>query len=204
MDRPRGVFVAIEGVDAVGKRTQTSILNSWLRSKGLGVRTLSFPAYETPIGKEIRRFLSGKVSYPPQVRAMLYAANRWEKKAELEAMLAKTDAVIVDRYIGSNLAYGVSGGLGLEWLEALEEGLPVPDVTIVLDAPLGKLMPRRGRRRDSYENDRQLQARTRIAYLDLAERFAWTVIDANRGIEEIGGSIASAVSRAFEARRRTI
>jgi len=170
----RGVFIAIEGIDAVGKKTQTSILNSWLRSKSLSTRTLSFPVYETTIGKEIRKFLAGTVNYPPEVRAMLYAANRWETKAQLDAILSETDATIVNRYTGSNLAYGVSSGLALDWLLNLESGLPEPDVVLVLDAPPANLAPRRGGK-DSYERDASLQAKARRAYLGLAAKFGWTV-----------------------------
>ncbi|HKT21356.1 MAG TPA: dTMP kinase, partial [Nitrososphaerales archaeon] len=143
MNRARGLFVAIEGVDAVGKRTQTSHLKSWLQEQGMSTRTLSFPVYETTIGKEIRKFLDGKVSYPPQVRALLYAANRWETKAEIEKVLSRTDVTIVDRYSGSNFAYGISNGLQLDWLMVLESGLPEPDLTLVLDAPPVNLAPRR-------------------------------------------------------------
>ncbi len=204
MSRLGATFVAVEGVDAVGKRTQTSLLKAWLESRGLSVSSLSFPAYETPIGRQIRDFLDGKISYPPEVRAMLYAANRWEKKGELEATLRKNDVMIVDRYTGSNLAYGVSSGLPLEWLKALDSGLPEPDLTLVLDAPLAKTMPRRGRAKDSYEEDAKLQETARRTYLDLAKKFGWTVVDAGRGIEEVGGSICSAVSEALNARGRTI
>ena len=204
MSRPLGVFVAIEGVDAVGKRTQTSLLLSRLRAEGLSSHALSFPAYETAIGKEIRRFLAGRASYPPQARAMLYAANRWEKKTELQELISKTDAVIVDRYSGSNLAYGVSMGLDLKWLVSLESGLPEPDVTLVLDAPLENVMPRRGRGKDSYESNRQLQEKARGAYLRLAAKFGWTVIDADRSIESVGKSIASTILTVMEEKRRTI
>ncbi|HEV2226980.1 MAG TPA: hypothetical protein VGR56_09295, partial [Nitrososphaerales archaeon] len=116
MTGTKGIFIAVEGIDAVGKRTQTSILSSWLASKGMETRTLSFPVYETVIGREIRRFLDGTVNYPQEVRALLYAANRWEKKSDLEAILASVDVTIVNRYTGSNLAYGISNGLDLEWL----------------------------------------------------------------------------------------
>ncbi len=204
MSRRRGVFIAVEGIDAVGKKTQTSLLESWLRSEGLSTRTLSFPVYETAIGKEIRKFLDGTAVYPPEVRAMLYAANRWEKREELEATLSKTDAVIVNRYTGSNLAYGVSSGLALDWLMNLEEGLPKPDLTLVLDAPPARLVPRRGRNKDSYERNSGLQEKARGAYLELAEKFGWTVIDANRGIDETGRAIRSAASGALDARRKSV
>ena len=191
----RGFFIAVEGIDAVGKKTQTNLLKSLLGSMGLTARTYSFPAYETVIGREIRKFLAGTVSYPPQVRAMLYAANRWEKKAELEALLNEADVVIVNRYTGSNLAYGTSSGLELDWLLSLEAGLPKPDLTLVLDAPPSDLAPRRGERKDSYERNISLQNSARNAYLGLASKFHWTVIDAGGGVEETNKVVASAVSK---------
>jgi len=202
MSRPKGVFVAIEGIDAVGKKTQASLLKSWLSSQGFTTLAISFPAYETTIGNEIKKFLAGGVSYPPQVRAMLYAANRWEKKEELETMLSSNDAVIVNRYSGSNLAYGVSIGLRLQWLLSLEAGLPEPDLVIVLDAPPSKLVPRRGGNKDSYERNVTLQENARRTYLDLAEKFGWTVVDANRGIDETSSTITSVVSKILGPRRR--
>jgi len=203
MSRPKGIFIAVEGIDAAGKRTQTSILRAWFNSRGLTTRTISFPDYETTLGKEIRKFLDGSVDYPQQVRAMLYAANRWEKKAELEAILSKTDVTIVDRYSGSNLAYGVSNGLELEWLLHLEEGLPEPDLVLLLDASPTKLVPRRGDRKDSYERNIVLQEKARDAYLDLAKQFGWNVVDADGGIEETSRGVISAVSQSLGARLPT-
>jgi dTMP kinase len=203
MTGAKGIFIAVEGVDAVGKRTQTSILSSWLASKGTKTRTLSFPVYETAIGREIRRFLDGTVNYPQEVRALLYAANRWEKKADLEAILASTDVTIVNRYTGSNLAYGTSNGLDLEWLLSLEAGLPKPDLVLVLDAPPAKLVPRRNRNKDSYERNLDLQEKARSAYLTLAKKFGWRVVDASSGIDETKNTIASAVSEALDAGSKT-
>ena len=204
MSRPRGVLVAIEGIDAVGKKTQASILKAWLGSKGLTAHILSFPAYETTIGKEINKFLAGTVNYPQEVRAMLYAANRWEKKAELETLLSKTDAIIVNRYSGSNLAYGMSNGLRLEWLLHLEEGLPEPDLVLVLDATPARLVPRRGDKKDSYERNIGLQEKARSAYLTLARKFGWTVVGADGGIEETSQAVTSVVSKVLEAKRKTV
>jgi dTMP kinase len=203
MDGSRGLFVAIEGLDAVGKRTQTSALREWLRSQGLTIRTLSYPVYGTAIGREIRRFLDGKATYPPQARAMLYAANRWETKAQLEGALSSADVTIVDRYSGSNLAYGVSSGLRLDWLLSLESGLTEPDLTLVLDAPVAITAPRRGAK-DSYESNTDLQERARAAYLSIAKKLGWTVVDASRNIDETAVAIRAAVSKALHTRGRTV
>jgi dTMP kinase len=204
MSRPRGVFIAIEGIDAVGKKTQTFILKSWLNSRGLSARTFSFPAYDTVIGREIRKFLAGTVSYPPQARAMLYAANRWEKVAELQRILSNHDAMIVNRYVGSNLAYGISSGLELEWLVSLEAGLPQPDITLVLDAQPAKLAPRRGERKDSYERNLDLQEKARSTYIMLAKKFGWTVVNAEDGVEETGRLVKAAVAKTLDVAHETV
>jgi len=199
-----GFFISLEGIDAVGKRTQSLNLKSWLSSRGLSVRMVSFPDYSTIIGREIRRFLDGARSYPPEVRAMLFAANRWERKAELEGVLAKTDAVIVDRYTASNLAYGLSNGLSLEWLVGLEAGLPTPDLVLLFDAPAAALATRRGFNKDTYEKNLDFQERTRKEYLILAEKFGWKVIDATQGKEETSRAVVTVVSKAFAERGRTV
>lgn len=198
----KGVFVAIEGIDAAGKKTQTAALKTWLESKGLDTRTMSFPVYRTAIGREIRKFLAGKVQYPPQVRAMLYAANRWEMKGVLEEAVSASDVVIVNRYLGSNLAYGVSGGLSLEWLQGLEAGLPTPDLVIVLDASPARAALRRNDNKDSYERDESLQSRARGAYLGLADALGWTVIDADGGVDETAREIQAAVTGLLEGSKQ--
>ncbi|MBI3841041.1 MAG: dTMP kinase [Thaumarchaeota archaeon] len=200
----KGVLIAIEGIDAVGKRTQSSLLNSWLRSKSFTTSAMSFPDYGTAIGQEVKRFLLGTRNYSPEVRHMLFAANRWEKKAELEAMLLGVDVVIVNRYSESNLAYGTSNGLPLPWLVNLEEGLPKSDLVLVLDASPGVVYRRRGLNKDRYERNVGLQERTRNAYLMLAKEFGWKVVDASQGIEATSSALNSEVSAVLAANGRTV
>jgi len=203
-ENSRGVLISIEGLDAVGKRTQASLLASWLRSRGYTVQTVSFPDYGTPLGAEIKRFLRGDVDYPPEVRHILFAANRWEKKQELESILSKTDLVLVNRYSQSNLAYGVANGLKLEWLINLDDGLPKSDMTVVLDAPAVRLLLRRTRIKDEYEKNLGLQERTRSAYLKLAHDFDWKVVDATGGIQATNRLLIGIIREYLKAVGRTI
>lgn len=196
----RGILVGIEGIDAVGKRTQTSLLLEWLRSKSISTSTISFPDYGTAIGREIRRFFDGEKNYSPEVRSLLFAANRWERKANLEAMLTRSDAVVVNRYSASNLAYGSSIGLKVDWLLGLETGLPKADLVVVMDAPSSALYRRRGTNKDRYERDGGLQERARKAYLALSGRFGWKVIDASQGIQKTSGALTAAVAEALAAK----
>lgn len=191
---PKGTIIGIEGIDATGKRTQTSLLAGWLREKGVDAGIASFPDYSTSIGREIQGFLRGGRDYPAEVRHILFAANRWENNDKLQTMLAKHRTVLVNRYTESNLAYGIANGLRLDWLLNLEAGLPKTDLVLVLDAPPSILYGRRGSAKDRYERSTDVQAKARDAYEELAGRFGWRMIDASKSIQAIHRLVASAVS----------
>ena len=195
-----GLLVGVEGIDAAGKRTQSSLMEAWLRSKKIVVSAISFPDYTTVIGSEIRGFLRGTRNYPPEVRHMLFAANRWEKKRTIENLLHRSEVVIVNRYTESNLAYGVANGLPLEWLVGLEVGLPKTDMVLILDAPVATLYDRRNTKKDMYESDRALQEKARNAYLDLGQKFGWKVINATEGIQDTNRLVIEAVSNLLSSR----
>jgi dTMP kinase len=191
----RGLFIGIEGIDAVGKRTQTTLLASWLRAKGITTGITSFPDYSTEIGEQIHNFFHGTRHYPPEVIHMLLAANRWEDRAKIESMLAQNQVLVVDRYSESNLAYGVANGLDLVWLQNLEAGLPKTDLVLVLDAPPSALHGRRPESMDPYERSSDVQENAREAYRRLARRFGWKIIDASQGVQKVHESLTSAVAK---------
>ena len=189
----RGRIIGIEGIDAVGKQTQSLLLEAWLRNNGFETAMLSFPDYETPIGKEIKAFLSGERDFLPELRHMLFAANRWEKVLLIKEHLRANKTIIVNRYSESNLVYGVANGLDLEWLMALEEGIPKSNLVIVLDAPHTGVASRRPGTKDAYERDSGLQARAQELYRELAPRFEWVVLDASRDIKSVHESLTEVV-----------
>jgi dTMP kinase len=199
MEGSRGILIGIEGVDAVGKKTQSSLLASWLTSKNIVTHTMSFPDYGTIIGREIKNYLLGNRDYSTEVGHMLYAINRWEKRDEIKRLLADSDVLIVNRYSASNFAYGVAKGLKLDWLMNLEEGLPKADLVLVLDAPPSTLVSRRGPK-DKYERSIELQEEVRGVYLKLSKQLGWTVINAAQGIESTNRVLVAAVSKALAAK----
>ena len=197
-----GRIISIEGVDAVGKSTQSLHLQTWFKSKGVKVTSLSFPDYETPIGREIKAFLAGKRTFQAEVRHMLFAANRWEKLAANRESQIENEVVIVNRYTESNLVYGVANGLRLEWLAALEQGLPKSDLVIVLDAPSMALTSRRPGPKDSYEKDHEMQFRVQSLYRELAPKFGWIIVDGSRSVRGVHDSIIKVVKGSLDARLR--
>jgi len=158
---------------------------------------MSFPDYETPIGQQIRGFLSGRLDFPPQVRHLLFAANRWEKASLIRRIQGQGKVVIVNRYTESNLAYGAANGLSVDWLLGLETGMPKTDLVIVLDAPPPTLVSRRAGK-DSYEKDANLQRETRAIYKKLAPRFGWKVVQATHDIQQVHDSVVAIVEKGLK------
>ena len=79
----RGKIVVLEGTDKAGKTTQSRMLLEALKNQGKVCVVIDFPDYNTPIGAEIRAFLDGRREYPSEAKHLLFSANRWEKKKEI-------------------------------------------------------------------------------------------------------------------------
>lgn len=204
MKIPSGYLVGIEGIDAVGKNTQSIILSKWLSKKGVKTARMSFPDYCTAIGKEIKSFLSGRRTYPVELQHLLFAANRWEKSEEIKSHLEAGEIVIVNRYTESNLAYGMANGLDITWLANLENGLPRTDLVIVLDAPPRSLSSRRpGNNKDAYERSTSLQRKAQKAYRELARKRGWKLVDAERPVRDVQAAVLKTVRDDLAAERGT-
>ena len=193
----RGKIIALEGIDQSGKRTQTRLLAEELERKGARVSIISFPIYRSPSGRQIQRFLAGKQEYPATALHMLYSLNRWENQDRITSLVEKSDFVIADRYYPSNLAYGVSRGLSLGWLQGLDRGLPTASLVIVLDVPVLSSFGRKSSGRDLHERDKQLLLRVGRTYRTLAEKLDWKMVDANRPVEEVREAVWGIVRRKF-------
>jgi len=192
-----GKIITIEGIDQSGKRTQTRLLADELRRKGAKVSTISFPLYKSSSGKQIQRFLQGKQEYPATALHMLYSLNRWENQELITNLTEKSDFVIADRYYPSNLAYGVSRGLSLRWLQGLDRGLPTASLVIVLDVPVLSSFGRKSSGRDVHERDQKLLLRVGLTYRTLAKKLDWKMVDANRPVEEVHEAVWSIVRKKF-------
>jgi len=193
----RGKIIALEGIDQSGKRTQTRLLAEELERKGARVGTISFPIYRSPSGRQIQRFLAGKQEYPATALHMLYSLDRWENQELITNLTEKSDFVIADRYYPSNLAYGVSRGLGLEWLQGLDRGLPTASLVIVLDVPVLSSFGRKSSGRDVHERDKQLLLRVGRTYRTLSKKLDWKMVDANRPVEEVREAVWGIVRKKF-------
>jgi dTMP kinase len=189
----RGLLIAFEGLDQSGKQTQTERLRDRLVEAGREVRLLSFPAYETPIGAEIRKALDGTRDWGADVMQLLYIANRYEARPLIERDLAQGVILVCDRYMASSIAYGESQGLDASWLRDVQRHLPQPDLTFLLDIAPQVSAQRKATDRDKYERDLALLARVRESYLRQAGAAGWVRLDAGRDRAAVAADVFGAV-----------
>lgn len=208
----RGTFLVIDGTDGSGKKTQTEKLILRMKVEGYPVATFAFPRYETPTGREVKRYLNGEfgpaVAMDPYRASEYYADDRKAAAAEIEGLLAKGVIVVADRYVAANM--GHQGGkisdpaertAFFAWLDALEyskNGIPRPDMNIILHVPASvsiSLIDSRGNAKDGHESDAEHLKRAEETFLEIARTFpGFTVVECAPGsqlltIDEIHGRV---------------
>ena len=197
------MIIVIEGGDQAGKLTQSILLEKALKKQKIKTKLFHFPDYETPIGKEIRKYLDGKRKFPPQVIHCLLAANRWEKLDAILAAEEKNSVLIMNRYYHSNLVYGLANGLKQKWLESLDEGLPKADLVILLDVTQKESFSRTPRnkiggkimKRDKFEKNKEFSTKISNLYRTVAKKKHWKIINATKSKIEVHEEILKIFSK---------
>jgi dTMP kinase len=188
-----GVLIAFEGLDQSGKQTQAERLRDRLKLEGRRARLVSFPDYGTSIGEEIARALQGEREYDADVMQLLYIANRYERRADLQRWLDGGLILVCDRYAASSVAYGEAFHLDPHWLAEIQKYLPPAALTILLDIAPETAANRKAVDRDRYERDLALLARVRQSYQRQAAAGSWVVVDGEHSKDDIAEEILTVV-----------
>lgn len=183
-----GKIITLEGIEKSGKTTQAQMLSHYLREeKHLNTAHFDLPDYQTDVGKLIDKYLNyGEMPPNPEVLHLLYAANRYEIRDVINFHLNDGYVVIMNRYYQSNIVYGYVNGLEIGWLSTLDENMPQSDLTIILDVPT-QITKKRGTlmNENRFADAKDFIEKVREAFLTLAEKKEWKVIDATRSKEDI-------------------
>lgn len=145
------MLVVLEGLDGAGKSTQVKKLRTYLESLHGSLEYVHFPRYDAPVyGDLISRFLRGDFgsneAVHPQLVALLFAEDRHGAAPAMKETLEKGGAILLDRYVYSNIAYQCAKVKDeqeaerlRDWIFNTEYGdfeLPKPDLNIFLDVPI--------------------------------------------------------------------
>ena len=194
----RGAFILIEGLDRCGKSTQTRMLAQHLSESGRRAELIGFPDRSTSTGKLIDAHLT-RQSRVGDVRALhlLFASNRWERKAHIEETLVAGGSIVCDRYSFSGVAYSAAQGLDVQWCWMPERGLPAPDLVIFLELSAEAAKLRGGYGDEIYEKV-EFQRKVAQAFGELKTP-AWRVIDAGRDLDSVFADVRAAADETLAA-----
>ncbi len=195
MTNTQGCLIAFEGLDQSGKETQANRLIARFAAGGRVAGVIAFPDRGTAIGQEIERGLRGQRDYRGDVMQLLYVANRYEWKPQIEEWLAAGDVVVCDRYMASSVAYGEAQGLDPAWLTEIQKYLPSAALTVVLDIAPETAVRRKAADRDRYERDLAMLSRVRASYRRQAAGAAdWALVDGERPPDVVFADVISAAA----------
>ena len=214
----KGKLIVIEGLDGSGKATQTSRLFDTLSTRGLNIRKVSFPNYESDSSAPLRMYLSGQFgtspdSVNPYAASSLFAVDRFAGyKSDWGTLYDNGGIILADRYTTSNAIHQCSKlpedkwDSFLEWLFTYEYdlmGIPAPDTVIYLRVDpdvsqelLDKRYDSHAEKKDIHERDLDYLRRSRIAADYCAKKLGWVTVEcvvdgAMRTIDDIAGEVAA-------------
>ncbi len=217
-----GVFIAIDGLDASGKQTQTEKLCEYLKENGKEYRRLSFPTYDEKYSALVKLYLSGAFGDKPTdvnayAASTFFAADRYASyMADWKKDYDGGKIIISDRYTTANAVHQLSKLPReawedyLSWLWKFEFqllGLPKPTTVIFLQvspetsmAMAKKRADAEGGKVDIHEGSAEYIQKCFDAAQFAASTLGWHIIKCDnengfRDREEIFGDILSILKK---------
>ena len=194
-----GLFITIEGIECVGKSTNTKFIANYLKKRGIKTHQTREPG-GTLLAEKIRNILlfqENENISPLSELFLLFAARDANIQQVIKPALREDRWVICDRFTDASFAYqGYGRELGYESVATFKEIVHAnfdPDITFLLDAPLNVIRSRRKlNANDRFESESNVFFnKVRNGYLEIADRFPERVkiIDASKPIQEVQAHI---------------
>ncbi len=210
MTQQRGCFITLEGIEGVGKSTNSLAVVRTLEAAGLSVVHTREPG-GTELAERLRDLLLAVDKEPVEPLAellLMFAGRAQHLERLIRPALARGQWVVCDRFTDATYAYQ-GGGRQLDEaqiaaLEALVHGDLQPDLTLFLDLPVEEGLKRiSDRPHDRFEQEAvEFFERVRQAYLVRAERFdRFVIVDAAQSLPDVQAAIAARLQVFLAARR---
>lgn len=189
----KGLFIAIYGVNNIGKSTHCRILCDRLKKEGYDVVSLKYPIYDLdPTGKELNALIreGGGQEIPEQELQKIFTQNRKDFEPQLRKYIEEGKIVVAEDYTGTGIAWGMSKGLSLEFMEKLNDGLMKEDFAILMT---GRRDERATEKKHIHEQNDELLRMVSKIFVQLAERYGWKVLETRPDIPDTAALIWSEV-----------
>lgn len=203
-----GKLIAIEGLDGSGKNTQSERLLEYLKGRGIKVRKISFPDYDSKSSALVKMYLDGELGASPDstnayAASTFFACDRYVSYVtDWKSFYEDGDTVIIaDRYTTANAYHQLAklpreewdGFLSWLWdFEFKKLKLPEPDCVVCFAVPPEISLRNVERRcseqhikKDIHEADREYLSRCFEAVGYAAEKLGWHLISCVENGEQL-------------------
>lgn len=191
-------MIVVYGVNGIGKTTQVELLVESLRAQGKNVSRLKYPVYDLePEGPFIYKYLRDsefREQNPKTTDELqkLYADNRTRYEPELISRLEAGEWIVAEDYTGTGIAWGLTWGADIEYLEKINKHLLQPDVAILMHGHRFDTAIEKGHRNET-ESERIVICKN--FHVLLAQRYGWQTINANQLIEDVHTSMVACIEK---------
>jgi len=177
------MFVAIYGINNIGKTTQVQLLKENYIKQGLKVFTLKYPIYDIdPSGTFLHTVLrSRQQTLSEEELQMWFALNRYQFQSKLQHLLATYDLVVAEDYTYTAVAWGSCKGLDQDWIEKINDKLIQPDLEILITGERSLETVEKGH---IHENQHDLADKVSTKLKNLAQDKSWKVVERQAEISQ--------------------
>lgn len=188
-------FITLEGIEGVGKSTNTAFIVDILKQYNIPVYQTREPG-GTKIAEQIRQVLLGSADEPIYANTellLMFAARSQHINHVILPTLKKGTWVVCDRFTDASFAYQ-GGGRGMDndkikMLASWVQNTLTPDITFLLDAPvnIGSTRIKMRGTLDRFEQEKTaFFERVRDNYLSRAkESPRFKIIDASQPLDAV-------------------
>ncbi len=209
-----GKLIVIEGADGVGRSTHTTLLRTWLESRGHAVLDTGMTR-SVLAGRGIKAAKKGPTL--GRLTMQLFYATDFADRLESQMLpaLRAGFVVLTDRYIYSAIARAVVRGADPEWMRAVYGIALVPDAIFYLNIRSAEELVERilasGRGFDYWESGMDMylgedfydsfvayQTRMLREFERMKGEYGFRVLNASRSINRVAGDLRRAVARVID------
>ena len=216
LEKLAGVLIAVEGADGSGRSTQITRLVEWLEGSGHATVQVGLKR-SMLVAEELEQAKNGNIL--SHTTLSLFYATDFADQLEntiLPAMRAGF-VVLADRYIYTLMARDLVRGFDEAWLKNLYGMALVPDAVFYLQLSPEELVQRNfaknhcldywesgmdlGLSRDMFDSFLKYQAMMEKQFRRLQRTYGFTIVDANRSVEEINAELRRKISAVVAGRK---
>lgn len=209
-----GVFIVVEGPDAVGRTEQIKLLSRWLEQQGYAVSSQVGLSRSALAGPELLEAKQGN-ALRPRTMALFYATDFYDQlENSILPALRAGQVVLADRYVYSLMARAIVRGVEPDWIASIYSRAMVPDAVYCMLATPSRQVERTlarygnldfwesgmdlGLAPDMFDSFIRYQKKLKEQLVKLQSKYKFELVNANRSLNTVHRDLRARVQRVLE------